>query len=397
MLRSSFALALLAGVLAFAAAADRTEAAVSCLIEPAVPSFELVYSAEPGEKSVTPHTRGETATILCERLQSDDVVGQVLLLGDNRIRVVLQHVKDVQRLASQLDADGQLRFYDWEPNLIGPERAVGGHPGRAPKASALRRLEHEWKAAGRSTDRPRDLRLILAGAFPNAYGAVRLASKQKPHNHCRVCSASGPRFYLFERSPAHELIVGPVARRNELRRGREASGNDGLVLEVPVGTSIVSEVSTSSVGTPLSNAAPGWFALKDRSALNSADIVDPKQETDEFGQPSVTFGFTAKGRIAFQRVTRTIAKRGRRGAVGRVTEVEAEELSGHFAVIVDGEVKTRPIINFLQNPNGIDGRTGAQISGGFASRQEARDLAAILRLRPLPLSLTLVRQRKLAD
>ena len=74
-------------------------------------------------------------------------------------------------------------------------------------------------------------------------------------------------------------------------------------------------------------------------------------------------------------MTRRIAQRGQARAIGPASGEQAEALSGHFAAVLDNEVKTRPIINFSENPDGIDGRTGAQISGGFNSITEAQDLA----------------------
>jgi SecD/SecF fusion protein len=75
---------------------------------------------------------------------------------------------------------------------------------------------------------------------------------------------------------------------------------------------------------------------------------------------------------------------------------EAEALSGHFAVVLDNEVKTRPIINFAANPDGIDGRQGAQISGGFSSPTEAQDLATILQIGALPINLKLISQTQVS-
>lgn len=397
MSRYGSALALLAGLL-FLAFPSSALADASCSAEPADPTFELVYSLRPGEKAVTSRAREKAATTLCARLQSSKIAGRVSLSDRGTIRVVLPplpHASALQHLTGQLGTAGQLRFYDWEPNLIGSEQAVGGRPGFAPPAKTLRRLEQEWAEAGRRTSSPANLQLILAGAFPGPYGAVRLASRQAARAECRSCSASGPRFYLFDRSPAHKLMAGPVARRAELRRGAGASQHGGLVLKVPVGTMIASELPASSTGAVLKKAEPGWFALKDRAALTNADIVDPAEEQDEFGEPTVTFGFTPKGRTAFERLTRVIAIRGRVGARGHVTSAAAEALSGHFALVFDGEIKTRPIINFRLFPNGIDGQTGAQIAGGFDSRQEAHELAAILNADPLPIELALVRRRKL--
>ena len=59
--------------------------------------------------------------------------------------------------------------------------------------------------------------------------------------------------------------------------------------------------------------------------------------------------------------------------------------------MLDNEVVTRPIINFVENPAGIDGRSGAQISGNF-SLQEAQDLAEFLQIGALPIELQLISQ-----
>ncbi len=61
----------------------------------------------------------------------------------------------------------------------------------------------------------------------------------------------------------------------------------------------------------------------------------------------------------------------------------------HFAIAVDDELLTVPYVDFRMNPEGIDPRTGSQISGGFTIAS-ARQLAVLLagdRL-PAPLKLT---------
>ncbi len=146
----------------------------------------------------------------------------------------------------------------------------------------------------------------------------------------------------------------------------------------------------------LENAEPGWFALKDDPALSGTEITSPKQETDEAGAPNVTFKFTDSGRQNFQEVTRQIAQRGAASAIGPSSEETAEATSGHFAVVLDNEVKTRPIINYAQNPDGIDGRTGAQISGGFNSIEDAQDLASFLQRGALPINLNLISQSQVS-
>jgi preprotein translocase subunit SecD len=253
------------------------------------PSFELIYRLKAGTKSVTPGTRRTATGIVCKRLQT--------ILGANG-QVQVRHPRtnprgpvqcprrQAKRAATQIGEAGRLYFYDWEPNLIGPERKIGGHPGKVPPAAALRK-------------------------------ASRMAGRR--------------------------------------------------------------------------------FALRDHPALNGANIVSPNQEVDEVGRPAVTFGFTAKVRVAFEQLARKIAKRGRASAIGPVDGYGAEAFSGHLATVFDGEVKTRPIIHFADFPKGIDGHTDAQISGSFPNIRAAQDFVNILRIGGLPINMALLSQQVLQD
>jgi hypothetical protein len=151
---------------------DRTASVAA----PPAPSFELVFQMEAGEERVTPNTRSEAMEILGKRLQAIGALGgEVHALANRRVRVLVPGVESVeqeQRAAKQIGEAGRLYFYDWEPNLIGRERRVGGHPGIEPPAGALNRANHEWRAAGRDISRPANAQLIFAGAFPSVYGAV---------------------------------------------------------------------------------------------------------------------------------------------------------------------------------------------------------------------------------
>src|SRR5699024_7533163 len=142
------------------------------------------------------------------------------------------------------------------------------------------------------------------------------------------------------------------------------------ILKVPQGTLVVG-------GSPDSDPAclteSCYWVIHDRPELGGTDLRDPQQNFDpQTNQPNVTFEFTDEGRESFHEVTRRIARRGQDRAVGPVDAETASQLSGHFAVVLDNEVVSRPIINFVENPDGIDGRTGAQISGDFTI-QEAQD------------------------
>ncbi len=63
------------------------------------------------------------------------------------------------------------------------------------------------------------------------------------------------------------------------------------------------------------------------------------------------------------------------------------QTSQHFAIALDNELVSAPYINWQENPDGIDGANGAEISGSFTIKS-AQDLAKILKIGALPLKLT---------
>jgi SecD/SecF fusion protein len=131
-----------------------------------------------------------------------------------------------------------------------------------------------------------------------------------------------------------------------------------------------------------------WWVIQDRPALSGTDIKNPEQNFDQQGggDPIVTFDFTDKGRKAFQDITRRIAQRGSDNTLPGVNPVNGSQ---HFAIVLDDELVSAPFINYQENPDGIDGSTGAQISGGFTITS-AQDLAKILQIGALPIKLELI-------
>jgi SecD/SecF fusion protein len=327
---------------------------------------------------------------------------EVARLGVDQITVSLPGVTDANRAAEQVGSTAQLYYYDWEPNLIGPEKVIGGSPGREPPEGPRKASERRWEEAGRNVTSQDNKQLIYAGAYPTAFDAAQLAAEQKPVEDCSAppteCSVSKPRYYLFQKAEPHDLIAGPELAKKDLYISPtgQKRPKDGLVVEVPAGTILVSEYPTDEEGKLDETADPGWFALKDEPALSGNDITNPEQSYGPNNEPIVTFEFTGDGREAFQEVTRRIAQRGQASAIGPVSPEEAGFLSGHFAVVLDNEVKTRPIINFSENPDGIDGRTGAQISGGFTGVQDAQDLATTLQIGALPINLKLISETQVS-
>lgn len=233
-------------------------------------------------------------------------------------------------ISSGSDSDGpdkpaRLYFYDWENNLIGPARDIQTDLGHAGPKQVLEQQRQKWIAAGRPPAEGYNRQFIAQGAEPTRQAAVELASKQ--------------------------------------------SGE----------TVVVSETPTRIEGRPVRDPeAVGYFVLKDDPALTSDDIRNPRQEADATThEPIVTFGFTAQGRRAFAELTRRIAQEGTARNTGPPAMEMALRLSGSFVIVLDGRIIERQVVNFLDYPDGIDGRMGFQIAAGF-DLTEARQLASLL-------------------
>src|SRR5918994_1832107 len=316
---------------------------------------ELIYQGRPTPQN--PDIQGDDIDRAIEIIRKrTDALGvaepEISRIGQDSIRVGLPNVENAEQAINQVGQTAQLYLYDWEPNAI-------GNPAK--------------------TNVPRG-----EAYFDRYYDAVKLGSQQQPECFEDECTTSGPSFYLFD-SQTKEWIAGPAEDEADLL----AQAN------VPEGTLVVKREGEGDQAAPDDPNEAQWFVIRDRPSLSGDEITDPKQDFDPTtGQePVVTFDFTDSGREAFASVTQEIAQRGLQNAPpGVAGDVEAaSQFSGHFAIVLDEEIKSRPIINFVENPNGIDGRTGAQISG-IGDLQEAQDLAEILQIGALPIDLTLISQ-----
>src|SRR3954451_14300662 len=99
--------------------------------------LELVYQGQP--TSTATEVSGEdienSISIIEQRINKLGVSEpEVARLGKDEVTVSMPGITDANRAAEQVGSTAQLYYYDWEPNLIGPERAIGGRPGREPAA-----------------------------------------------------------------------------------------------------------------------------------------------------------------------------------------------------------------------------------------------------------------------
>ncbi len=364
--------------------------------------IELTLQARPTPQlpEVTNEAMERSVDIIrsgCDRLGVSEI--EVSRLGPDQISVGIPGATDTGSATDCATTPARLYFYDWQNNLIGPAKELGTDFGTQDPDDVQRQVREKWIDAGRLPTEGQNRQFIAEGAEPTLWDAVNLATEQERVEPCPDCSSSD-RFYLFEEEEPHELISGPVADREDLYfndQGRPIP-EEGIVKKVPQGTIVVEELpSDPNTGRTINDPEQaGYFVLEDNAELTGSDIVDPQQNTDPVtNAPNVTFDFTDDGRQAFQTITRRIAQEGQARALGQVDANTAAALSGNFAIVLDNQVVSRPIINFLENPDGIDGRTGAQISGGF-DIAEAQTLAEFLQRGALPVELTLTSQSQVS-
>ena len=323
---------------------------------------ELIFQARPTPQNPTIDGSDIDRAIEIIRKRTDAFgvsEPEISRIGSDSIRVGLPNVSNAAHASQEVGQTAQLQLYDWEPNVI---------PNPA------------------KTNVPRS-----ESSFSRLYDAVKLASQQPPNCFENKCTHTGPQYYLFN-SQTHAWIAGPTDTQkdlfSELPGQKQPPATE--VIAVPQGTIVVEKEGVNGVGAPDNPNDPGaeWFVIKDRPALSGTDIKDPKPSFDQFDQPTVTFNFTDKGRQEFADTTRAIAQRGLQNAPPGVAgnSQAADAYSGHFAIVLDQQIKSRPIINFVDNPDGIDGSGGAEINGLTAS--ESNDLAQILQIGALPVDLT---------
>ncbi len=336
---------------------------------------ELVYQGRPSPQvpDVTPEDIDRSIEIIRERVDSLGVSEpEISRVGQDQIAIGLPNVSNADRATEQIGTTAQLFLYDFEPNVIPPNPDIPN-----PEERPYNRLIDAVEAAAKEPE----------------------VSKEQCEK--QGCTASDDTYYLFD-----DNTLEPIGEPSEVKADLYANLPSGIdradtrVIAVPRGTVVLESKPDDDPATEdvdESDAPSQFFVLKDKPGLSGDQITDPKPGTDQFSQPTVDFNFTEGGQEAFAAVTADIAQRGADecfaatgSPCGGISSAEAEQFSGSFAIVLDGELVSKPIINFVDNPNGIDGRTGAQISGVTA--QEAQDLAEVLKIGALPIKLALISQ-----
>ncbi len=350
---------------------------------------ELVFAAV-GAGPYAPSGRAIEASVDILRRRLAAVLPGVRVARAGDLVVVRGARSSTRATILALAAPGELRFYDWEAAVLTPDGKTVASQLRTQGAAAT---EISQGAGASPPGGPQ------AGGLP-LYQAVSLAAKL-PAKAAAGSSRRGPQYYLFDRSasPAcasagqgrggppggggHCLLAGPAGRLGDLRLSLPAGVRPahGQVLRVPQGIAVLQAANPTPGKTALVDSPKArFYVLEDRPSLTGADITDPRQSTDQSGQPDVAFGFSAHGAARFRNTAAAIARR------GAALDTAGQTLNQHFAIALDNQLLTVPSIDFRAYPNGIAANGGADISGVLNSHA-ARILSILLRYGPLPVEL----------
>ena len=321
---------------------------------------QLVYEAEPTaqQPTVTPAALQRALDIMRERVDALGVSEPELLQsGRNQIEVNLPGVENADRAAQQVGSTAQLFFSDWEANLLDQNCQTDANENANEKQP-------------------------ITGFFQ----AVRQASRCDPQRDGNNSTADRPRFYAFDEVSKRALNNGQPSDTREaaLEDLDDAERERARVVEVPEGILVVRDQKPSADAPEPDR----FWVVQDNPALSGTDIRNPEQDFGQQlgNQPIVRFKFNDRGREAFQQITREIAQRGGDNAFGGP---DPNLSSQHFAIVLDDELISAPSIDYVEYPDGIDGRTGAKITGSFTI-DSAQELAKILKIGALPVRLELV-------
>jgi SecD/SecF fusion protein len=335
----------------------------------------LVYQAKPTLQSkVTSDSIQRTMDIMRERVDTLGVAEpEIQRSGSDQIDVSLPDVKNADQAQQQVGTTAQLLFYDWEKSVLGKD----GKP----------HITDASVTGGSSAGQP-------GAGTQSYYDAVKTASKF-PATAEPDDTTNGQFFGVDDK--AKTVVCGPQETVADLKEACTNSGAEASsTVKVPRGYLIVQAEAADGDKTAQAAASDAYYILKDDPALHGTDIKNPEQNVDNgaggTGQPNVTFDFTSSGRKKWQKTTRAIAQR---GSDQLLPGLDSQSVANHFAIVLDNKLISVPYIDPRQNPDGIDGSNGSEISGGFTIKSAQR-LANLIKTGALPIKLQLISQSQVS-
>ena len=328
--------------------------------------LEVVLKATPtGDEKLSNEQLEQSVEVIRDRV---DALGttepEIRTQGNDQIVVSLPGVKDPDEAVSVVGSTAQLRFFEWEKNVVDGKAFRSAYEAlRSSEDRAAERVKEQEGDSG--TERQRYLfdadRRLVAGPASTEERLVEQArdalnseaEEDRPQGAEQlVRDAEVPKDWsMLEVPPGEILVHGPP---------EQIQGNKVTLQE----------------GGKFDRTQGAYVLLKDDPAL-TGDRVRSASATAGQGGWATSIVFDRKGGQLFGDVTEQIAKD---GALNGTPQ--------RFAIVLDDEIQSIPQIDYTQYPRGIKG-TQSQISG-LDDRAEAANLALVLNTGALPVRFEVV-------
>ncbi len=250
----------------------------------------LIYKGTPtAQAKVNSESLDRAINIMRKRVDQLGVAQpEIQRTGSAEIDVSLPDVSNARRAQEQVGKTAQLHFYDWEPNVIGPEgtpapseRRVTGGAEPASVGSGLPEYQAILRAAKRKAIiRPNDTTYEPGCTPAQVNGCIYGAWYLIDTKHEKVLCAGG------------KPICGPADTQAELYADGYKPPPDAKVKAVRVnpGTVLV-EARSEEFNNKVTKAEPNsFYVLNDDPVLNGEDINNPTQSTQSEGGGSGAAG-----------------------------------------------------------------------------------------------------------
>jgi SecD/SecF fusion protein len=314
--------------------------------------LEVVLEARPEQgRELTQEDLDRAKEIIEERVNKTGVSEpEIRKQGDNQISVSLPGVHDTARAARLIGQTATLEFYNLQGDALSPTLGAQGQIVASPQL------------------------------LPLLSGQQALAKKGTP-----------TAWYLY--GAKKERLAGPADTRQEILQqlpgGKAPEGSKFYA--VPEGRTILTCNENARLCPGVGVPNQEYYYLFKYQPNNAEETIPELTGEDLNGsgtrvdfqnnQPIVTLDFTDAGGDKFHEITRELAQRGRAQA-NLNPGVPEENFNQSFAIVLDGEIRSFPSIDFNNLPDGISG--GQAIIEGLDNLEEAEDLALVLQTGALP-------------
>ena len=289
--------------------------------------------------------------------------------GSNQIVIQLAGIHDPGKAAELIGKTAVLEFYDFEADLTGPS------------VSGLSQLP------------------VATGSLFELLSA--------PATQTLAAKGTPSQWYLFDSknvvqagpTPTQKLLLASqVVQKPESEGGLgKHIPKDWTILTVPENTVVVScdvAAGNCQLSSQPVTSKTGFYLLKHSDNPNNPipemtgrdlKLSGTRADIDtQTNQPIVLMQFTNTGKKIFHTITRREAERGALVCQGQRDSNAVSQCAQHFAIVLDRQIQSVPYIDFVRNPDGIPGDSGAQIDMGGAGLGDAKRLALVLQTGALP-------------